>query len=209
MQDTLEKSVRKLETGRQENKKVIPFPHSEFLPLKISIDRESHATTLKAQSVIGRGLWLFNIKRALTNTVNVLLKHKWTILKSPNGINWCTSDDPVIKLNYYRKGHYDFKGGWGSTGTEIMLPISPCHLMYTKIGEKPPRRGTVVSEDHAKMIQQFIAEHAHRLIFAVKQDPIIERLRPRVENKALYDDEVQQWNRWHEENVRAERELSS
>lgn len=211
MQNTLEEFVHDLELSRAQCRQITlnNTPNSELIPMSVltTRDPQTDIATLTVQSVAGRGLWLFSIKHLLTRTVNALLGHKWTILRSPKGLSWCTSDDPVIKLNYHRKGNYDFKGGWGSKGTEIMLPLSPDHLLYTKIGEKPPRRGTIAPMDMAKMIQQFTAEHAYRFIFAVKSDPMIEHLRPRIESKHLFDEEKEQWKRWHEHNVDAEREL--
>jgi hypothetical protein len=44
-----------------------------------------------------------------------------------------------IPLNYYARGRYDFKGGWGNKGTEILLPLSPHHLLYTRVGHRVAR----------------------------------------------------------------------
>jgi len=122
-------------------------------------------------------------------------------------MNWITSDDPVIKLNYFNPEKYDFKGGWGSKGTEILFPITPNHLMYTKIGERPPLKGTIVPEELAEMFQRFTAEHAHRYLFAAKIDPQVQTLRPRVVNKTLFNEEEEKWKRWHDKNTSAERKL--
>jgi hypothetical protein len=122
-------------------------------------------------------------------------------------MKWFTSDDPVVRLNYYDPKKYDFGGGWGSKGTEIFMPLSPSHLLYTQVGEKPPSRGTQVSLNHAEMICRFIAEHAHRIIFAVEQDTHVPRLKPRIVNADLVKDEKIQWSRWHEEQTAAERSL--
>lgn len=213
MQRTLEDSVRELEAAKKGRKLVrqISKPHSDFIPFRVRTERipQSETAAVKVESVAGRGLWLYSLKHLLTETVDVLLSHKWTILRPPKGVNWYTSDDPVIKLNFYQAGKYDFKGGWGSKETEILLPISPNHLLYTKIGAAPPRRGTIVSESLAKMIQRFIAEHAHRLIFAAIKDPEVESIRPRTVDRSLFNEEREQWKRWHEENTKAESNLYS
>jgi hypothetical protein len=213
IQNTLEKSVHELERTKKEGRDLRSkhMPHSELIPIRVSTIRDSKykKAILKVQSVTGRGHWLFGIKHLLSKnkSIDALLGHKWTILKSPKSISWCTSDNPVIKLNYYKKDKYDFKGRWGSNGTEIMFPISPDHLLYTKIGERPPARGTVVSEGIAKMFQKIIVEHAHRFIYSAEKDPMVELIRPRMESKSIFDDEAKQWKRWHEMNVRAERDL--
>ena len=210
LQETLEDAVQELEKAKKENRSVKPVcaPHSEMMPLRISTEKHSSGTgVIKAESVVGRGLWLYGLKHLLTNTITHLLQHKWTVLKAPNGICWNTSDNPVIKLNYYDQQKYDFKGGWGSKNTEIMLPISPRHLLYTKIGSKPPRRGTIVSMDIAMQFQKFIAENAHRYIFAVDIDPEVEKMRPRTVNSQLFKEEESQWEKWHNDNTLIERKL--
>lgn len=211
IQTTLEDAVHELEEAKRENRPVRQSrtPNTELMPMRILTERnpKSETATIRAESVVGRGLWLYSLKHLLTNTVNYLLRHKWTILKSPMGVDWNTSDDPVIKLNYHHPEKYDFKGGWDSKGTEILLPISPSHLLYTKVGEKPPRRGTIVQDKIAKGFQRFTAEHAHRFIFALKIDSDVARTRPRTVNRFLFKEEAEQWKRWHDENTIVERNL--
>ena len=136
-----------------------------------------------------------------------LARSKWSILSPPEGLEWFTSDDPVVRLNYYGENRYDFKGGWGNPGTEIFLPLSPRHLLYTKVGFPRPTRGTVVKRAEAEMFRHFIAEHAHRYIFSKLADADIPKLRPRTIDAAALRDESEQWSRWHEEQTRAKREL--
>ena len=126
----------------------------------------------------------------------------------PDDLSWFTSDDPVVRLNYYGNGTYDFKGGWGNPGTEIFLPLSPRHLLYTKVGAYPPRRGSIVPCAKADMIRRFIAEHAHRFIFAASADIEVPGLRPRIVDAALLRDEREQWSRWNEDQTSAERSLT-
>jgi len=159
IQTTLENAVNELEAAQKENRPVRKshIAHTEFIPMRVQTesDHKSKTATIKAECVSGRGLWLYSLKHLLTKTVNILLGYKWSILKPPKNMNWITSDDPVIKLNYFNPEKYDFKGGWGSKGTEILFPITPNHLMYTKIGERPPLKGTIVPEELAEMFQRF------------------------------------------------------
>ena len=103
-----------------------PSNGSEYIPLRLTkgIEPGKAFGTLKAEVVAGRGLWLFSIKHTLTSTLRVLHQHRWSILTPPDGLSWFTSDDPVIRLNYCADGRYDFRGGWGNPGTEILLPLS-------------------------------------------------------------------------------------
>ena len=164
---------------------------------------------LKTEIIVGRDLWLWSVRRVLTTTLKYLLQHKWTILKPPRNYSWFTSDNPVIRLNYYGNGGYDFKGGWGNPGSEIIVPLSPHHLLYTQIGKRPPLRGTMMPVDQARMIRLFIAEHAHRMIFASSVDSEIPKLRPRRVDAGLLKSETQYWRRWHDEQVAAECDLAS
>jgi hypothetical protein len=125
-------------------------------------------------------------------------------------MEWFTSDNPVIRLNYHAPDKYDFKGGWGSPSSELLLPLSPCHLLYTQIGKKRlPERGTVVPLSQAQMIRRLIAENAYRMIFAAHQDTEVPKLRPRTEDANLYQRDREQWKKWHEEQGAAEQELNS
>lgn len=188
---------------------ISPNSNAEFLPIKVSTELLPGADfgTLRVEGVVGRGYWLFTIKSALTGAINKLLTHKWTILRSPAGFEWATSDDPVIRLNYHNPEKYDFFGGWDSAGTEIFLPLSPRHLLYTKIGSKPLKRGTVLSIELSRGIQQIIIEHAHRFVFTSKQDANVSVLRPRKVDATIFANEAEQWRNWHEKNKDAESDL--
>jgi hypothetical protein len=209
--NTLQESVRKLESMNSRGEKLPPAksPLVEYFPLRIKTETNPghEFGTLRAESVVGRGLWLFGIKHLLSKTAEFLHQHRWTILSPPKGMKWFTSDDPVIRLNYHDPKKYDFGGGWGSKGTEIFMPLSPSHLLYTQIGTRPPRRGTQFSLDQAELIRRFIAEHAHRIIFAAEPDTHVPRLRPRMVSADLVRDEKMQWSKWHEEQTAAERNL--
>jgi hypothetical protein len=209
--DTLKDSVKKLEASKRDGKPLdrgSPIDAGYF-PLRVTTELVpgEEQGILRAETIVGRGLFLFNLKHLLTKTVNALLAHKWTILRAPKGIEWLTSDDPVVRLNYHNSTKYDFGGGWGSNGTEIFLPLSPHHLLYTRIGTMPPQRGTVISAELASQLQRFTIEHAHRFIFSATPEKSVSELRPRIVDPAASVAEVEQWKRWHEEQTTAERDL--
>lgn len=211
LENTLQESVQKLELMKSRGENIPPTESSlaKYFPLRIKTETKPNQEfgMLKAETIVGRGLWLFAIKHLLTKTADVLHKHRWTILSPPKGMKWFTSDDPVVRLNYHDPKKYDFGGGWGSGGTEIFMPLSPNHLLYTQVGKRPPLRGTQLSLAQAEMIRRFIAEHAHRIIFAAEPDTDVPKLRPRLVSADLLRDEKMQWSKWHEDQTTAERDL--
>jgi hypothetical protein len=59
----------------------------------------------------------------------------------------------------------------------------------------------------AEAFQRFTVEHAHRFVFAADQDPSVPVFRPRVVDAAQFKADADQWNRWHDEQANAERDL--
>jgi hypothetical protein len=179
--------------------------YADLLPLRVSNEADEFGNPgLRTQVVVGRGMWLFSMRHLLTKNLDVLSRHRWTILRPAKGLSWMTTDDPVVKLNYRSAANYDFGGGWGSQGTEIFMPLSPSHLLYTKVGHRPPRRGLVLGAVETQFLQRAICEHAHRLVFSESRDPHVVSLRPRVVDARAYALEADEWKRWHEKQVKAE-----
>lgn len=209
MHDVKEKLQRAKETGE-------PPPtggHGDPSPIPLRVHREDvpeeGTAKITVEVLMGRGLWQNSMRHMLTNTVKVLLEHRWSILLAGFGTQFFTSDDPVVRLNFHSPSHFDFNGGWGSIGTEIFLPLTPRHLLYTKVGFWAEPRGIILSESETHRFRQMIARHAHRSIFALAQDSRIPQIRPRVVNARMVIDEEEQWRRWHEEQNQAEAKLMS
>lgn len=210
--EVMEASINELAVKKAKGEPIVPpdVIDREFIPFRVTKEHVPGEAFAKLQGkiVAGRGLWLFSIRSVLTNAAKLLHQHRWTILKSPQDISWFTSDDPVIPLNFQSDGSYNFAHGWGVKGAELMLPLSPRHLLYTQIGEpRPPCRGTIMERAKAQMVRRFIAEHAHRMIFAASPDEQVEEVRPRMVNDALFREEQERWRKLHEENSAAERKL--
>jgi uncharacterized protein DUF4238 len=175
-------------------------PGGEALAFPIRVTRgptQDGKVPIRAEVVMGREMWLWNQRRQLTSTADVLAKHRWSILHPHPGSEWFTSDHPVVRLNYYGEDHYDFRGGWGNPGTELILALSPRHLMYTKIGSAG-LEGPTLSPEHTLLIQRFIAERAHRWIFARGQPRRAVWFRPRTVDQTAFQTERAVWDSWHE-----------
>lgn len=183
---------------------------SELFPVRTLIDIEpgEESGFLRVEATVGRSLWLWSLRHVLTKTLNILHLHRWTILRSPPGIEWLTSDNPVVRLNFHNDQRYDLDGGWNSPGTDIFMPLSPTHLLFTHIGpELPILRGTTVSVDFAMQIQKFTVEHAHRYVFGRSADVNAALWRPRTVNREAFLAEAEQWKTWNAVQSEAERQI--
>lgn len=200
IQETTEAATRMLEEGNLPRRKhsVSPLAYSDLLPIRVSTQPnvEGEGGNLRVEMDIGRGIWLFQMKHLLTRTAEILHSHRWSIMVPPDDIEWISSDDPVIKLNYHSEKRFDFGGGWASAGTEIMMPLSPKRLMYTRVGYKQRAREVHVTRHQAQLINQMIARHAHRAIFSTRAQEDICSFRPRRIDPVMDDLEKLQWSKW-------------
>lgn len=211
VQATLTESVARLETMTQSERAALSrvVPRDGGFPSRTTVEcnTDKSAGRLKADTVLGRGMWLWSMQHLLMNTLPALYRHRWTILAPPDGLTWLTSDDPVLKVNYNSNDDYTFGGGWGSVGTDLLLPLGPHHLLFTQVGKAVPRRGARMDVGKATVLRKLIAEHAHRYIFSDVPDPFVEQLRPRLVDAETLEQETRAWKRWHAEQSSAEQSL--
>lgn len=204
LENTLSNTVKMLEEHFSEGK---PLPKNtsttqffnEIFDISITPNaiQEKKMGEIRAEVVVGRKLWLESQRLLLTKTSQVLLRHKWSIVKPAGGMSWFTSDHPVLRLNYYGEGKYDLKGGWGRDGGNLIMPLSPEHLLYTQIGADAPDHFTF-SIEKTYEIQQFLAERAYKWVFAHKRLPGVIKLRPRHVSLVEFINEEEQWKKWHQ-----------
>jgi hypothetical protein len=180
--------------------------NNQLIPMRVTkeIDTGSEKGRLKTELLLGRGIWLFSIRHLLSDTYKILNQHTWNILRAPGNLRWITSDNPLVRLNYYENGSYDFKGGWGNEGAEIIFPLSPRLLLYTQVGNKV--RMNNVTRELARTLNRFIVENAHRHIFGL--DPVneISEIYPRIVNQVAYEHEKREWETWHVRQKKLEQE---
>jgi hypothetical protein len=207
--DVLESSVQKLTEAKRTGNPIAhqTSPATMNFPSKVMTHIEPGAEfgILKTEIPVGRSLWLWSLRQPYTATMEALYRLKTTILRPPLGMNWITSDNPVVKLNYGSETDYDFGGGYGHPGTEILFPLSPQHMLYAKVGERPSfQKYQRVLDATGYTLQKVLIEHAHRMIFAVAPDPMVEKFHPRHVSEQAYKHEVAQWGQWHKEQSAAE-----
>lgn len=211
MEETMHRSINNLEEMIRRNDP-LPTPSEEDdvpPPIKVSIEKLADGSGhIKAETIIGRRLWIWQMRHLLTKTLRKLPIQKWTILHAPHGTSWPTSDNPLIRLNFNNPTNYDFGGGWGVRNGDILLPLSPKHLLYTSIGNKVWPRGTTPDARTAHFIRKIIIEHADRYVFALEPESgDIHSIRPRLVCPTTYKNEISAWANWHNEQCQAEREF--
>jgi Protein of unknown function (DUF4238) len=209
--NSLTESVAQLEAMTRDERAAIAkaSPANAELPFRISVTRNEDGAGghLKGETVAGRALWIWSIRHLLTHSLKALYSHRWTILTPPDGVTWFTSDDPVLKVNFNSLTDYAFGGGWGSVGTDLLLPLGPRHLLFTQVGKRVPPRGKQMHAEKATVVRRLIAEHAHRHVFASAADAFVQTARPRTVDAQVLKGEANEWKRWHAEQSAAEREL--
>ena len=132
--NTLCESLRTLEEAKRAGQ---PLPEQKPVnratPLRISTKLEPGEGMGKvgAEILNGRALWLWSMRHALERTWKELCKHKWTILRPPEGTAWFTSGNPVVRLNFGSPAKYDSGGGGGARGARYSWPRGPQHGFCT------------------------------------------------------------------------------
>lgn len=195
-----------LENFKKSRIELMPIEENHYnFPFKVTpeIKEGEDTASLKIETDIGRASWLYTIQHQMRNTSSILHEHRWTILHAAFGQSWVTSDKPVLRLNYHM-GKYDFKGGWNSKGTEIIFPLSPEHLLYTKIGAKPRKRGTRLSPIETYSINKLIVENSFRNVYSKERVSEIEQFKPRSINPNQFNYEKEFWKKWHLEQGKSE-----
>lgn len=210
LNETLEEAAMRLKAKRELEPPgpIIRRDDSEFSGLfQVSIElpktAESDQAHIRAEVPVGRCLWVASIRHALKNLSKVLCGHRWSVAKPYGEEEWPLTDHPVLRLNYYKRGHYDFGGGWGNPGSEIMMPVSPKRLLYVKVGSKAPNR-FAFSQHETRLVQQLIAERAHRWVFGTRPLEWLGGMRPRIIDAERFKAEEAMWENWHRDQLQAE-----
>lgn len=159
----------------------------EFLPIKIDFEKvDEKSTNVVATAINGKSLWLMGLKRLLLNGDKMLSNHKWIFIKAPAKKFWYTSDNPVITLNFNNENDYNFLGGFGSKGSNIIVPISPKILMLTQIGTDFTTF-EVASEEFYNLIQKLICENATNCVYSCVEDANIVKYMNRKVNLEIFN----------------------
>ena len=77
-------------------------------------------------------------------------------------------------------------------------------MLYTKIGAKPPQRGTRLSADKTSSINKLIVEHSFRNVYSKERNNEIGHLKARLVNLEQFNYEKEFWQKWHLEQGKSE-----
>jgi hypothetical protein len=206
---SLQESVKRIEEAREKDLALEPkLERNEFSDLlKITIEPSAAPGSgqggIHASMVAGRLLWIRSMRHLLTKTAKVLSSLRWSVAEPARDAEWPLTDHPALRLNYYKPGHYDFLGGWGNTGTELMMPVSPKHLLYVKVGKKADNRFTF-SPEHTQLVQRLLVERAHRWVFATQPAEWVAKVRPRTADPEIFEEEEKVWGNFHQDQSQSE-----
>ena len=95
----------------------------------------------------------------------------------------------------------------GKKKWKYFFPISPNHALFTQVGAKKIEFDTRMDPYKTLELNQIQVENAYRYIYSNDINPDVEKYKPRIVNKELYDQEKQMWDQWHEGNSKLEKEF--
>ena len=152
-------------------------------------------SSMESEIPIGRKLWLQRQQYHMKNSLNVLLRYKWSVGRLARKIPMFISDNPVVKMKLNNNGTFHLGSGWGNSNL-IFLPLSPRHIFFTVDGENYPDY-IVFSTKESKHLQKLICYSMYRYIFAHEMNPIIPKLIPRSVDTLLYQKDLEYWRNFH------------
>ena len=212
--EVLDKTIRDATEKYQEAKRkgiTLKAKNADDHPLaglfKIEIVPKSQSDTgqamVHAETTLGRRMWIADMRHLLMGAAERLCRNQWSIVEPAEGTEWPMTDHPVLKLNYRSPTEYDFGGGWGRPHSELMMPLSPKHLLFAHVGKDNGRRITF-SREHTLLVRRFLVERAHRWVFATRPMQWIVDAKKRLADRETFDFEERQWANWHEDQTQAE-----
>lgn len=195
----LEETVRDVREGTGEDLKQqrVTSYTDDHLRVRLRLpaaQREPALVTAEVSS--SRALWIASVRHLLTNRLDVIGAHRWRAVEPHGDAEWPLTDHPVVTLNYYGPGRYDFGAGWARPGSTFVLPVSPKIAVYTEVGSRKTG-GFVFSAEQTREVQEIMVRRALRWILARSPLTWLRDVRPRVVNAEAYSTEQASWRRWH------------
>jgi len=170
--DEIQKLKQQIEHERP-NLKIAPdcteiIDAPEGFPLRMVVQLLGDKYRMTAQSVTGRKMWMWSVRHVLRadGPISKLQSLEWSILKAPAGVSWILSDNPAVSAFSQPNGIRSHSAPWDTPGTQLMLPLSPRHLLYHHVGYTEKEQYTVVHPLTAQHIRANLIEAAYRSIYS-------------------------------------------
>ncbi len=170
---------------------------SMHLRLTTATCDETGQAVLQAEMRADRSQWIGSVRHALGGVAKALLFHRWMILTPHGNEEWPLTDNPALCVNWHGPGKFDLLGGWGTPRGDLLMPLSPRHLLHTEIGKRQSISKSLSAET-TRTIQEILVTGALRWICATRAYDWVARMRPRVVNLAQFAEEdraIRDWDK--------------
>lgn len=168
------------------------------LQLTPAASDEPGEALLKVEMQADRSLWIGSIRHALGGIAAVLLRHRWEILMPHGNEEWPLTDNPALCVNWLGPGKFDLLGGWGTQKGDLLMPLSPRHLLHTEIGKRRSISRSTCSEVVTRDIQKILVAGALRWIFGYRPYGWVARARPRTVDLVRFAEDDRAIREWEQ-----------
>ena len=180
-----------------------PFPPQ---PIEVELDRDPHEVTVR--TTVGRNGYLAAVGSLLNGPVRDYLRNcSWSIIRAPNGSHFYTSDNPAVAFGLRSDGSVTTDGlGLGQHGVNLVLPLDTDRVLFTQVGSLSLGYPSTFTKTQVGYINEAICKSAFRHIYSKEKDDSARRIRPRVVDANLVNDEKDFRNCWNTDQAALERE---
>ena len=182
---------------------VSPFPQQ---PLEIELNRDSCEVTVRTS--VGRSGYLAAVGSLLNGPVrNRLRNYSWSVIRAPIGSHFYTSDNPAVVFGLSSNGSVMTDGlGLGQHNVNLVLPLDADRVLFTQVGSLPLGYPSTFTTTQVGYINEAICKSAFRHIYSKEKDDSVRRIRPRVVDVGLVNDEKDFRNCWNADQAALELE---
>ena len=201
MPSTLEKVLRDVQrASAEELAEKQSNPNDNYLADELRVRMQPvpgrpRLAYVEAQISSSRTAWLAFMRQMLVGRTERFTSHRWRSMLAGDA-EWPLTDHPVITLNWYGPGKFDFGAGWGRERSEFILPVSPDRAIVTQIGSKE-RGPFYATPEQTRELQEIVVTRALRWVFVRKPAPWIAQFRPRTIDAEAHATEQASWRTWN------------
>ena len=161
------------------------------------INRDDEKAYVEYKTVVGRTTHLSQIQRSANEWIPYFEKQKWHVIEAADGIEWPTSDDPVIRYRAVNDKEYTFAAGIAQKGTEVLFPLSPKHLLYASIDRKQPVDKMQKHYIFSELVRRTILEHSFLYVYSKSRQKGMFQYCPRTIDEVEFKRITQLYQNWH------------